>query len=150
MILKLGLDVGSTTVKIVILDENNKILYKEYKRHLSDVRNAVINILNGAKDVLDKKDISVAITGSGGLLLAESIGVPFVQEVIASTEAVETFIPHTDVVIELGGEDAKVTYLGDIEQRMNGTCAGGTGAFIDQMASLLNKILRVKQFSEKL
>ncbi len=137
-ILRVGLDVGSTTVKMVALDMHDKIVHKMYRRHLSDVRNAVKNIITEAKDVLKDKMVSVSITGSGGLSLAESLKIPFVQEVIASTEAVEKFAPETDVAIELGGEDAKITYFGkSLEQRMNGTCAGGTGAFIDQMASLL-------------
>ncbi|MDO5707888.1 MAG: acyl-CoA dehydratase activase-related protein [Andreesenia angusta] len=136
--LRVGLDVGSTTVKMVVLDVQDKIIHKNYRRHLSDVRNAVKNIITDAKDVLKEKLVSISITGSGGLSLAESMEIPFVQEVIASTEAVEKFAPETDVAIELGGEDAKITYFGrSLEQRMNGTCAGGTGAFIDQMASLL-------------
>lgn len=135
---RVGLDVGSTTVKMVVLDVNNKIVHKNYRRHLSDVRTAVKNIILDAKDTLREKVVSVSITGSGGLSLAEKLDIPFVQEVIASTEAVEKFAPETDVAIELGGEDAKITYFGEsLEQRMNGTCAGGTGAFIDQMASLL-------------
>ena len=137
-ILRVGLDVGSTTVKMVVLNRSNDIIHKNYRRHLSDVRNAVKNIIYDAKDVLKEKMVSLSITGSGGLSLAENIEIPFVQEVIASTEAVEQIVPQTDVAIELGGEDAKITYFGkSLEQRMNGTCAGGTGAFIDQMASLL-------------
>jgi predicted CoA-substrate-specific enzyme activase len=135
---KVGLDVGSTTVKLVVLDKLGNVSYKQYLRHLSDVRNTVKDIITDAKEVLNDKLISISITGSGGLNLAENLDIPFVQEVIASTEAVEKFAPETDVAIELGGEDAKITYFGkSLEQRMNGTCAGGTGAFIDQMASLL-------------
>ncbi len=138
MNLRCGLDVGSTTVKFVVLNDNDDIIFKEYRRHLSDVRNAALKIIKDAKDIIGNNDISIAITGSGGLSLAEGLGVDFVQEVIASTEAVERIIPETDVAIELGGEDAKITYFGkSLEQRMNGTCAGGTGAFIDQMAALL-------------
>ncbi len=137
-IFRVGLDVGSTTVKMVAIDIHDKIIHKNYRRHLSDVRNAVKNIIIDAKDVLKDKAVSISITGSGGLSLADSLDIPFVQEVIASTEAVEKLAPETDVAIELGGEDAKITYFGQsLEQRMNGTCAGGTGAFIDQMASLL-------------
>ncbi|OHW61816.1 activator of (R)-2-hydroxyglutaryl-CoA dehydratase [Andreesenia angusta] len=135
---KVGLDVGSTTVKLVVLDKLENVAYKKYIRHLSDVRNTVKEIITDAKEVLSDKLISMSITGSGGLNLAENLNIPFVQEVIASTEAVEKYAKETDVAIELGGEDAKITYFGkSLEQRMNGTCAGGTGAFIDQMASLL-------------
>ncbi len=137
--LALGIDVGSTTVKLVVMDENHKILYSIYKRHHSDVRSTAKAVLSSAVKDFGDKPTTVAITGSGGLLLAQWLGVPFVQEVIASKTAIETFIPQTDVAIELGGEDAKIIYLrGGIEQRMNGECAGGTGAFIDQMAALLN------------
>ncbi|MDO5695584.1 MAG: acyl-CoA dehydratase activase-related protein [Eubacteriales bacterium] len=137
-VLRLGLDVGSTTVKVVVLDEQSREIFKEYRRHLSDVRNAVSKIVHDARSVLAGNEIAFAVTGSGGLSLAEAVDADFVQEVIASTEAVEHLIPHTDVAIELGGEDAKITYFGkSLEQRMNGTCAGGTGAFIDQMAALL-------------
>lgn len=135
---KVGLDVGSTTVKLVIMDEKDNIVFKSYKRHLSDVRNAIKNIITDAKEILSGKVITLSITGSGGLSLAEEVGINFVQEVIASTEAVQRLAKETDVAIELGGEDAKITYFDKgIEQRMNGTCAGGTGAFVDQMASLL-------------
>ncbi len=136
----IGIDVGSTTVKLAILDNNNEILYSIYERHHSDVRAAVTKILEDAcLQGYGSIESTIAITGSGGLLLAQWLGVEFVQEVIASKTATETYIPKTDVAIELGGEDAKIIYFGQsIEQRMNGTCAGGTGAFIDQMASLLN------------
>ncbi|AFS77686.1 CoA-substrate-specific enzyme activase [Gottschalkia acidurici 9a] len=137
-VLNVGLDVGSTTVKIVVIDEYNNIVYKKYSRHFSDVKNTVISMLKELKDVLKDNNITMMITGSGGLGISEDLGVGFTQEVVACTRAIETFIPETDVAIELGGEDAKITYLGNsIEQRMNGTCAGGTGAFIDQMAALL-------------
>lgn len=136
--LKVGLDVGSTTVKLVVLNQNNNIIFKEYKRHYSDIKNAVINIFKNAEKILRNSSIDIVITGSGGLGISEKLGVNFVQEVIACTTTVENIIPETDVAIELGGEDAKITYFGEsIEQRMNGTCAGGTGAFIDQMAVLL-------------
>ncbi|MCP9313576.1 2-hydroxyacyl-CoA dehydratase [Liquorilactobacillus satsumensis] len=134
-----GIDVGSTTVKVVILDENNNALYESYQRHFSDVKKASIHVLSEAMQVIGKDQlIAFTITGSGGMGLAEVLHLKFVQEVIACTKTVEVMIPETDVAIELGGEDAKITFFGaSLEQRMNGSCAGGTGAFIDQMASLL-------------
>ncbi|MCL1797738.1 MAG: 2-hydroxyacyl-CoA dehydratase [Eggerthellaceae bacterium] len=137
--LHLGIDVGSTTVKLAILDESNEIRYSIYLRHHADVRATIIEVLEAAAVDYGDQPMSIAITGSGGLLLAQWLDLEFVQEVISSKTAVEAFIPKTDVAIELGGEDAKIIYFDHgIEQRMNGTCAGGTGAFIDQMASLLN------------
>ena len=137
--LHLGIDVGSTTVKVAVLDGNDQILYSVYRRHHADVRATVLEVLREAAAQFPTQEVTVAITGSGGLLLSQWLGLEFVQEVIASKTAVETFIPKTDVAIELGGEDAKIIYFDNgIEQRMNGTCAGGTGAFIDQMASLLD------------
>ncbi|MBO4352046.1 MAG: CoA activase, partial [Eggerthellaceae bacterium] len=138
--LRVGIDVGSTTVKLAILDKNDQVVWSLYQRHHSDVRATVGEVLQAAADAgYGDEPMTIAITGSGGLLLAKWLDVEFVQEVIASKTAVETFIPKTDVAIELGGEDAKIIYFGQsIEQRMNGTCAGGTGAFIDQMAALLN------------
>ncbi|MBQ3106074.1 MAG: CoA activase, partial [Eggerthellaceae bacterium] len=137
--LRIGIDVGSTTVKLAILDEANQVRYSVYRRHHADVRATVVEVLEEAARDFGDLPTTIAITGSGGLLLAQWLNVEFVQEVIASKTAVETFIPRTDVAIELGGEDAKIIYFDQgIEQRMNGTCAGGTGAFIDQMASLLN------------
>ena len=134
----LGLDVGSTTVKIVILDEIFKIKYSMYRRHLSDIKNTIIILLKEAYEIIGDSKVKIAVTGSGGLSVSKWLDINFVQEVIASTKAVEMLIPETDVVIELGGEDAKITYFtGGVEQRMNGSCAGGTGAFIDQMATLL-------------
>ena len=138
-LLHVGLDVGSTTVKIVALDDNLALIYSTYTRHYSDTKNTIYKILN--KLVKDFKDYSFTITftGSGALEISKLLNVPFIQEVIACKKSVETYIPETDVVIELGGEDAKIIYFDKfIEQRMNGTCAGGTGAFLDQMASLLN------------
>ena len=133
----IGIDVGSTTVKVVVL-KNNELIYKEYIRHFSDVRKSVENVLNNVHKTLGNIKTSILMTGSGGIEIAKSLDIKFVQEVIASTKSIETYNPDTDVVIELGGEDAKITYLtGGIDQRMNGICAGGTGAFIDQMASLL-------------
>ena len=137
--LHIGIDVGSTTVKLAILDDADQIRYAVYRRHHADVRATIVEVLSEAARDFGDKRMTIAITGSGGLLLAQWLGIEFVQEVIASKTAVETFIPKTDVAIELGGEDAKIIYFDNgIEQRMNGTCAGGTGAFIDQMAALLN------------
>jgi predicted CoA-substrate-specific enzyme activase len=137
-----GIDIGSTTVKIVIIDRAAKTLYSSYERHRSDIRATIIQVVEGAYAFMEERHpgstVSARVTGSGGLSVSHWLGIPFVQEVIAGTRAVRRFIPQTDVAIELGGEDAKITYFGDsVEQRMNGTCAGGTGAFIDQMAGLL-------------
>ena len=137
--LHLGIDVGSTTVKLAVLNNANQIVYAKYQRHHTDVRACARDLFVGAASVLPEARMTCAITGSGGLLLSQWLGLEFVQEVIASKRAVETLIPQTDVAIELGGEDAKIIYFDSgIEQRMNGTCAGGTGAFIDQMATLLH------------
>ena len=137
--MKLGIDVGSTTVKLVLLDEKNEITYTRYERHMSNVFEKVKELIEEMYAQFGSIEIRPVITGSGGLSLANLLGVSFEQEVIACSKAVETLIPDTDVAIELGGEDAKITFYGaTIEQRMNGTCAGGTGAFIDQMAVLLN------------
>ncbi|NLE17410.1 MAG: activase, partial [Propioniciclava sp.] len=134
----LGLDIGSTTVKAVVLDGTNTV-FSDYRRHHADVRREVRNLLADIDRALPNAVLTASVTGSGGLQVAELMGVGFVQEVIAATEAIERFHPTADVVIELGGEDAKITYLKPTpEQRMNGTCAGGTGAFIDQMATLLH------------
>ena len=137
--LHLGIDVGSTTVKLAVLNDANQIVYAKYQRHHTDVRACARDLFVGAAGVLGDARMTCAITGSGGLLLSQWLDLEFVQEVIASKRAVETLIPKTDVAIELGGEDAKIIYFDSgIEQRMNGTCAGGTGAFIDQMATLLH------------
>ena len=135
----LGIDIGSTTVKIAILDEHEKLLFADYERHFANIQETLANLLNKAYDKLGEVSLSPVITGSGGLTLANHLGVPFVQEVIAVSTSLEKLAPKTDVAIELGGEDAKIIYFegGNIEQRMNGICAGGTGSFIDQMASLL-------------
>ncbi|HOK48608.1 MAG TPA: acyl-CoA dehydratase activase-related protein, partial [Sedimentibacter sp.] len=133
-----GLDIGSTTVKIAVLDHEGKMVYKQYERHYSDITNTVIEIINNSSEYLKDSFIKISVTGSGAIDVSKYLDIPFVQEVAASTRAIEEFIPSTDVVIELGGEDAKITYLsGNLEQRMNGSCAGGTGAFIDQMAVLM-------------
>ena len=137
--LHIGIDVGSTTVKLAILDGERNCLYARYERHHADIRQTIREIIADAAQKFPGVEMTTMITGSGGLLLANWLEVAFVQEVIASKVAVETFIPQTDVAIELGGEDAKIIYFdAGIEQRMNGTCAGGTGAFIDQMATLLH------------
>jgi len=137
-ILKLGIDVGSTTVKAVLADVDGNIKFSEYLRHYSDIKSTVVTLFSHIKEKVSSQKMVVAITGSGGLLLSNMLNLPFVQEVIATKKAVETYIPSADVVIELGGEDAKILYLSNgSEQRMNGTCAGGTGSFIDQMSVLL-------------
>ena len=138
-ILHVGLDVGSTTVKIVVMNENKEIVYKDYRRHFSDTKNTVCDVLNELNEKYPDSKFTLALTGSGAMSAAKFLGVNFIQEVVSCKRAVEKYIPQTDVVIELGGEDAKIIYFDkSIEQRMNGTCAGGTGAFIDQMASLLH------------
>lgn len=139
MTLRAGIDVGSTTVKLVIIDEENHTKFAKYERHYSDVKAATEKVLNEAMTELgEETPITMTITGSGGMGLADVLNISFVQEVIACTKTVEEIIPETDVAIELGGEDAKITFFeGALEQRMNGSCAGGTGAFIDQMAVLL-------------
>ncbi len=134
---RIGLDIGSTTIKTAVLDENDALVHSSYRRHNSDVRATLYSALTEL--LQDYDEFSITVTGSGGISVSEWLDIPFVQEVIAGVEAIKRLIPETDVAIELGGEDAKITYLHDgIDQRMNGTCAGGTGAFIDQMAILLN------------
>lgn len=138
-ILHVGLDVGSTTVKIVVMNEKQETIYKDYRRHFSDTKNTVCNVLEELNETYPDSQFTLALTGSGAMSAAKFLGVNFIQEVVSCKRAVEKYIPQTDVVIELGGEDAKIIYFDkSIEQRMNGTCAGGTGAFIDQMASLLH------------
>lgn len=138
MAIDLGIDIGSTTVKIVAL-ENKKTIYQAYERHYSDMTGTVVRMMEECYRALGDTRCSVNITGSGGLSVSKWLNLPFTQEVVACTKAVKEYLSGTDVVIELGGEDAKITYLrGTVEQRMNGSCAGGTGAFIDQMAALLN------------
>ena len=135
----LGIDIGSTTVKIAILDEDHKLLFSDYKRHYANIRETLLTLLQQSFDALGNLHVHPMITGSGGLTLANHLQVPFVQEVIAVATSLKELAPKTDVAIELGGEDAKIIYFegGNVEQRMNGICAGGTGSFIDQMASLL-------------
>ena len=136
---KLGIDIGSTTVKIAILDNNSNLLFSDYKRHYADIQETLRSLLAKAKESLGDITVNPIITGSGGLTLADHMNIPFVQEVICVSTALKKLAPKTDVAIELGGEDAKIIYFegGNIEQRMNGICAGGTGSFIDQMAALL-------------
>ena len=135
----LGIDIGSTTVKIVLLDQEHKILFSDYQRHFANIQETLTELLSKASAVLGDLTVHPMITGSGGLSLANHLEVPFNQEVIAVATALKELAPQTDVAIELGGEDAKIIYFegGNVEQRMNGICAGGTGSFIDQMASLL-------------
>ena len=135
----LGIDIGSTTVKIAILDSANEVLFSSYERHFANIQETLSDLLGRAAEKLGSIHVSPVITGSGGLTLAKHLEVPFVQEVVAVSTALQDYAPQTDVAIELGGEDAKIIYFegGNIEQRMNGGCAGGTGSFIDQMASLL-------------
>lgn len=135
----LGIDIGSTTVKIAVLDDQNDVVFSDYERHFANIQETLSDLLGRAIYKLGSIRVSPVITGSGGLTLAKHLGVPFVQEVVAVSTALQDYAPQTDVAIELGGEDAKIIYFegGSIEQRMNGVCAGGTGSFIDQMASLL-------------
>ena len=138
-LLHVGLDVGSTTVKIIVMDEQKNTIYKDYRRHYSDTKNTVCKVLEDLMERYPDSKFTLALTGSGAMSAAKFLGVDFIQEVVSCKRAVEKYIPKTDVVIELGGEDAKIIYFDkSIEQRMNGTCAGGTGAFLDQMASLLH------------
>ena len=139
MNLRVGIDIGSTTVKVVVLDEANKLLFRSYERHFSKTRERACETLHSVADLLKGQNIRLTITGSAGLGVANAAGIDFVQEVYATAAAVNTYIPNTDAVIELGGEDAKIIFFGGaLEERMNGSCAGGTGAFIDQMATLMN------------
>ena len=139
--LRAGIDVGSTTVKLAVLDADDRLIFHTYERHRADIRGTLVAVMEAAADALLSESpggfrCGAAVTGSGGLSVARWLDLPFVQEVIAGARAVQRFLPDTDVAIELGGEDAKITYFsGGLEQRMNGTCAGGTGAFIDQMAA---------------
>ena len=134
--LYLGLDLGSTTAKLVVTDEHDHILHQAYERHYSKVREKTAELVRNASDLLRNAELRVAVTGSAGFGVCRASGLDFVQEVFATAGAVRAFLPGSDCVIELGGEDAKIIFLtGGLEERMNGTCAGGTGAFIDQMAT---------------
>ena len=139
MSLRVGIDIGSTTVKVVVLDEQNNLLFRSYERHYSKTRERACETLKSISGQLSGQRVKLVITGSAGLGVAKAAGLDFVQEVYATAAAVNTYIPDTDAVIELGGEDAKIIFFGGaLEERMNGSCAGGTGAFIDQMATLMN------------
>ena len=139
MSLRIGIDIGSTTVKVVVLDEDNKLLFRSYERHYSKTRERACETLHSIEDKLRGQDVKLVITGSAGLGVSKAAGIDFVQEVYATAAAVQQYYPDTDAVIELGGEDAKIIFFGGaLEERMNGSCAGGTGAFIDQMATLMN------------
>ncbi|MBR2518542.1 MAG: 2-hydroxyacyl-CoA dehydratase [Selenomonadaceae bacterium] len=136
--MKVGIDIGSTTIKLVVMDEE-RLVFKNYARHFSEIGSALTNSLTSLKNIIGEKTFKIALAGSAGMGIAKKFSLPFVQEVIACQKAVEEFIPQTDTVVELGGEDAKIIYLGNApEVRMNGVCAGGTGSFIDHMASLLS------------
>ncbi|SJZ44279.1 2-hydroxyacyl-CoA dehydratase [Garciella nitratireducens] len=146
-LLHVGIDIGSTTIKVVILNENKEMIYSRYERHYADIKKKLKEILREAYAFLSNSLMTITITGSAGMGIADTLNIPFTQEVVASSKAIKTYYPETDVIIELGGEDAKITYLKDgVEQRMNGTCAGGTGSFIDQMASLMK--IDVAQLNE--
>ena len=135
----LGIDIGSTTVKIAVLDEHHTIMFSDYERHYANIKETLSSLLNKAFLSLGNLSVKPMITGSGGLTLANHLQISFTQEVIAVSTALKELAPKTDVAIELGGEDAKIIYFegGNVEQRMNGICAGGTGSFIDQIASLI-------------
>ena len=136
---RIGLDVGSTTIKCVVTDESGNILFSDYKRHLSKISEMTFELLNTICEKIPDSEMIISVSGSAGMGMAEDLSIPFIQEVYATKTAVSRLFPDTDTVIELGGEDAKILFLsGGLEVRMNGTCAGGTGAFIDQMASLMN------------
>ncbi|WP_304944220.1 BadF/BadG/BcrA/BcrD ATPase family protein, partial [Vallitalea guaymasensis] len=136
--LHVGFDIGSTTIKIVVLNQHREIIFSKYKRHYSDIKESVRELIKEVYDKYCDRDITINVSGSAGLGISEKLDIPFIQEVISCSLAIENLAPKTDVAIELGGEDAKIIYFTNgVEQRMNGTCAGGTGAFIDQMASLL-------------
>ena len=135
----LGIDIGSTTVKVALLNARNELIFADYKRHFANIKETLAELIILAHEKVGNLSVHPVITGSGGLALANLLGIPFEQEVIAVSTALQELAPKTDVAIELGGEDAKIIYFegGNVEQRMNGICAGGTGSFIDQMASLL-------------
>lgn len=133
-----GIDIGSTTVKLVILNDKNEIIYGQYRRHMAHIQQTLADLLAEAEAKLGECVLCPKITGSGSINLGKALGIPFIQEVAAVAGALERSAPNTDVAIELGGEDAKIIYFtGGLEERMNGVCAGGTGSFIDQMAALL-------------
>ena len=136
---RLGIDIGSTTCKVAIIDEKNNLIFGDYERHLAQIKECVSRLIKRAIESIGDKEVHVVITGSGGLSLSNAINVDFLQEVIAVSTALKNNNDKTNVAIELGGEDAKIIYFDgtSVDQRMNGICAGGTGSFIDQMAALL-------------
>ncbi|MBQ4538396.1 MAG: 2-hydroxyglutaryl-CoA dehydratase, partial [Oscillospiraceae bacterium] len=138
--MKIGIDIGSTTIKCVVLNLRNEIIHSSYERHFSKISEKFCELIEFLKEnYAVNNNANISITGSAGMGLADDCGIPFVQEVFATRIAIKNFIPDADAAIELGGEDAKILFLtGGLEVRMNGSCAGGTGAFIDQMASLLH------------
>ncbi|MBP5274573.1 MAG: hypothetical protein ILO36_06530 [Abditibacteriota bacterium] len=134
---RLGIDIGSTTMKCVVADEEDRLLFSCYDRHMARIGEKLSALLARAAEEFPGEEMTAAVTGSAGMGICRSLGLPFVQEVYAARLAVKRLMPETDTVIELGGEDAKILFLRDTEVRMNGTCAGGTGAFIDQMTELM-------------
>ena len=143
----LGIDIGSTTVKIAILDEEKNLLFEDYERHFANIQATLASLLTKACDKLGSIKCSPHITGSGGLTIAKHLGVPFVQEVVAVSTSLKDYAPHTNVAIELGGEDAKIIYFSNtIEQRMNGICAGGTGSNMHAIIRLFILLLHVAVF----
>ena len=135
---RLGIDIGSTTVKVAVIDEQHNILFSDYQRHFAKIQETLSSLLKKAKDQIGEMTFAPTVTGSGGLSISSYLDIPFCQEVVCVSSALQDYAPQTDVAIELGGEDAKIIYFTNgIDQRMNGVCAGGTGSFIDQMASLL-------------
>ena len=135
---RLGIDIGSTTVKIALIDDGGRLLFSDYARHYANIQETLAQLLKKCRERCGEISLKPSITGSGGLTLSGHLHIPFTQEVVAVATALQDYAPQTDVAIELGGEDAKIIYFtGGIDQRMNGICAGGTGSFIDQMASLL-------------
>ena len=135
---RLGIDIGSTTVKVAVIDEQHNILFSDYQRHFAKIQETLSSLLKKAKDQIGEMTFAPTVTGSGGLSISSYLDIPFRQEVVCVSSALQDYAPQTDVAIELGGEDAKIIYFTNgIDQRMNGVCAGGTGSFIDQMASLL-------------
>ena len=136
--MRIGLDVGSTTIKCVVMDDNENIIYKSYERHFSHIVESTKKVLDEVIGEFGDREAYISISGSAGMGMAQKCGIPFVQEVFATRVAAGKYTPDADVIIELGGEDAKIIFLSrGMEVRMNGSCAGGTGAFIDQMAALL-------------
>lgn len=135
---RVGIDIGSTTVKLVVLDQESKMIYGEYRRHHAHTQETLTALLQEVKAQLGDCILQVKITGSGSINLGKALGIAFIQEVVAVASALQFYAPQTDVAIELGGEDAKIIYFtGGLEERMNGVCAGGTGSFIDQMAGFV-------------